>query len=261
MERGDPQLVAAPVFTIGSIALAFQLVDYVGQAAVGAPLAIILGCTGIFLLASTLWAAYAGQSFVACFAGTFGGFWIGYGLLVLALIHGWFAIPPEDIQRTVATFAIAFAAFFLFLALASLRLPIIYFLIFILVVAALCFVAAAYLHDDPVDDGPAQGRRLHRLRVRGPRHVAVVDRDEPVPGRPRLPAPGPDGHQAAAGAARVGARSHPPGPAAAGPGWSAASASGTRAGSARTGGGGPPRRAGSRSPCPASPSRPRRRPR
>ena len=65
MERGDPQLVAAPVFTIGSIALAFQLVDYVGQAAVGAPLAIILGCTGIFLLASTLWAAYAGQSFVA----------------------------------------------------------------------------------------------------------------------------------------------------------------------------------------------------
>ena len=45
MERGDPQLVAAPVFTIGSIALAFQLVDYVGQAAVGAPLAIILGCT------------------------------------------------------------------------------------------------------------------------------------------------------------------------------------------------------------------------
>ena len=150
MERGDPQLVAAPVFTIGSIALAFQLVDYVGQAAVGAPLAIILGCTGIFLLVSTLWAAYAGQSFVACFAGTFGGFWIGYGLLVLALIHGWFAIPPEDIQRTVATFAIAFASFFLFLALASLRLPIIYFLIFILVVAALCFVAAAYLMT-PID--------------------------------------------------------------------------------------------------------------
>ena len=35
----------------------------------------------------------------------------------------------------------------------------------------------------------------------------------------------------------------------------------TRAGSARTGGGGPPRRAGCRSPCPASPSRRRRRPR
>ena len=82
---------------------------------------------------------------MACFAGTFGGFWIGYGLLVLALIHGWFAVPLEDIQRTVATFAIAFASFFLFLTLAGLRLPIIYSLIFRLVVAALCFVAAAYL--------------------------------------------------------------------------------------------------------------------
>ena len=115
-------MVAAPVLTIGSIALAFQLVDYVGQAAVGAPLAIILGCTGIFLVVSTIWAAAAGQSFVAAFAGTFGGFWIGYGLLVLALIHGWFAIPPEDIQRTVAVFAIAFASFFFFLTLAALRL-------------------------------------------------------------------------------------------------------------------------------------------
>ncbi len=150
MDRGDPQLVAAPVFTIGSIALAFQLVNYVGQAAVGAPLAIILACTGLFLVVATIWAAAAGQSFVACFAGTFGGFWLGYGVLVLALIHGWFAIPPGDIQRTVAVFAIAFASFFFFLTLASLRLPIVYTIIFGLVVVALCFVAAAYLMT-PVD--------------------------------------------------------------------------------------------------------------
>ena len=150
MERGDPQLVAAPVFTIGSIALAFNLVDYIPQTTSGAPLAIILGATGLFLALSTIWAAAAGQSFVAAFAGTFGGFWIGYGILVLALIHGWFAIPPEDIQRTIAVFAIAFASFFLFLTLASLRLPAIYPAIFGLVVAALCFVAAAYLMT-PID--------------------------------------------------------------------------------------------------------------
>jgi succinate-acetate transporter protein len=152
MERGDPQLVAAPVFTIGSIALAFNLVDYVPQTTAGAPLAIILGATGLFLALSTVWAAAAGQSFVAAFAGTFGGFWIGYGILVLALIHGWFAIPPEDIQRTIAVFAIAFASFFLFLTLASLRLPAIYPAIFGLVVAALCFVAAAYLFTPPDTD-------------------------------------------------------------------------------------------------------------
>src|SRR5262245_23943582 len=145
MERGDPQLVAAPVFTIGSTALGFQLVDYINQLAVGAPLAIIIGCTGLFLLVSTLWAAYAGQSFVACFAGTFGGFWIGYALLVLALIHGFFGLLPEQIGKTIAVFAISFAAFFFFLTLASLRLPIIYPAIFGLVVAALCLVASAYL--------------------------------------------------------------------------------------------------------------------
>lgn len=145
MDRGDPQLVAAPVFTIGSIALAFQLVEFVSPAALGAPLAIVLMCTGIFLLVATAWAASAGQSFVACFAGTFGGFWLAYGVLVLALLHNWFAIPPDDVNRTVAVFAMSFAAFFLFLTLASIRLPIIYTLIFGLVVITLVCVAAAYL--------------------------------------------------------------------------------------------------------------------
>jgi succinate-acetate transporter protein len=150
MDRGDPQLVAAPVFTIGSIALAFQLVEFVSPAALGAPLAIVLMCTGLFLLLATAWAASAGQSFVACFAGTFGGFWLAYGVLVLALLHGWFAIPPGDVGRTVAVFAMSFAAFFLFLTLASIRLPIIYTLIFGLVVITLVFVAWAYLKT-PVD--------------------------------------------------------------------------------------------------------------
>ena len=150
MQQGDPQLVAAPVFTIGSIALAFQLTQYVSPVALGTPLAIILGTTGLFLLVSTIWAAGVGQSFVACFAGTFGGFWISYGILVLALQHDWFKIPVGDVGRTVAIFAIAFAAFFFFLTLASLRLPVIYTAIFGLVVVALCFVAAAYLKT-PID--------------------------------------------------------------------------------------------------------------
>jgi succinate-acetate transporter protein len=149
MNQGDPQLVAAPVFTIGSIALAFQLVRYVGPAALGSPLAIVLACTGLFLLVSTIWAAGVGQSFVAAFAGTFGGFWLSYGILVLGLEHDWFKIPLVDVQRTVAIFAIAFASFFLFLTLASLRLPAIYPAIFGLVVAALCLVATAYLMTPP----------------------------------------------------------------------------------------------------------------
>ncbi len=104
----------------------------------GSPIAILLGCTGLFLLLSTWWAASAGQSFVACFAGTFGGFWIGYSILVLGLLHSWFIIPPAAIANTVVNFWCTFAIFFVFLTLASLRLPIIYTLIFALVVLALC---------------------------------------------------------------------------------------------------------------------------
>lgn len=145
MKPGDPQTVAAPIFVVGSIALALQLVEYVSPAAIGAPVAIILAGTGLFLLVCTIWAAALGQSFVACFCGTFGGFWLSYGVFVLGVLHDWFRIPPEDLQRTVATFAIAWAAFFLFITLASIRLPIIYTAIFGLVVVALCLVAAAYL--------------------------------------------------------------------------------------------------------------------
>jgi len=141
---GDPQTVAAPVFVIGSIALGIQLTQAISPIGLGSPIAILLGCTGLFLLLSTWWAASAGQSFVACFAGTFGGFWIGYSILVLGVLHSWFIIPPAAIANTVVLFSCTFAIFFVFLTLASLRLPIIYTLIFALVVLALCLVAAAY---------------------------------------------------------------------------------------------------------------------
>jgi uncharacterized protein len=141
---GDPQVVAAPVFVIGSIALGIQLTQAIDPVGLGSPIAILLGTTGLFLLVSTWWAASAGQSFVACFAGTFGGFWIGYSVLVLGVLHGWFLIPPGAIANTVVMFSVTFAIFFVFLTLASLRLPIIYPLIFGLVVLALCLVAAAY---------------------------------------------------------------------------------------------------------------------
>jgi hypothetical protein len=143
---GDPQVVAAPVFVIGSIALGIQLTQVLGSnsLALGSPIAILLGCTGLFLLLSTWWAASAGQSFVACFAGTFGAFWIGYSILVLGVLHNWYLIPAGDVANTVVMFSVTFAAFFVFITLASFRLPIIYTLIFGLVVLALCLVAAAY---------------------------------------------------------------------------------------------------------------------
>jgi uncharacterized protein len=152
MAQGDPQVVGVPVFVIGAICLGLQLVDWVPQASLGSPLAVILACTGLFLLLSTAWAAALGQSFVAAVFGTFGGFWVAYGFFVLGVLNNWYAIPPEAVQRSVAAFAIAFAAFFFILTIAGLRLPVIYPLIFGLVVLALCLVAAAYLMTPPDAD-------------------------------------------------------------------------------------------------------------
>jgi uncharacterized protein len=157
--QGDPQVVAAPVFVVASICLGFQLTTYSGTA-FGAPLAAILMGAGVFLLLSTIWAAAVGQSFVAAFAGTFGGFWLSYGVFVLALIHGWFganlhlgdpAASLHDITHAVAGFTIAWAAFFTILTLTSMRLPAIYPAIFGLVVVALCLVATAVLFNFNVD--------------------------------------------------------------------------------------------------------------
>jgi succinate-acetate transporter protein len=152
MAQGDPQVVGVPVFVIGSICLALQLVDWVPQASLGSPLAIILACTGLYLLVSTVWAAALGQSFVAAVFGTFGAFWAAYGFFVLGVLHNWYAIPPEGIQRSVGAFAIAFSAFFFIITIAGLRLPVIYPLIFALVTLALCLVAAAYLMTPPSTD-------------------------------------------------------------------------------------------------------------
>ena len=152
MERhGDPQLVAIPIFVVGSIALGFQLIEFVSTAALGSPLPIILMATGLFLVLSTLWAAAAGQSFVASVAGLFGGFWLSYGTLVLGLQHDWFRIPAGDVADTVAMFAISWAVIFFLLMIASARLPVIYTAIIGLVVVALVLVAVAYLQS-PVSE-------------------------------------------------------------------------------------------------------------
>jgi hypothetical protein len=54
---GDPQMIGVPVFVTGSIALGFQLTGYVGSGAdfLGAPIAITLGLTGLFLLVAAIW--------------------------------------------------------------------------------------------------------------------------------------------------------------------------------------------------------------
>jgi succinate-acetate transporter protein len=126
-----------PSFVVGAVALSLATVGYVPPAAVGAALPIILGATGLGLLITTVWCAYLGQSFVACVFGVFTGFWFSYAALVLGLQHNWFQIPAADVTRSVALFLISWAVVMFFLAVGSVRLPVIYTILLGLVVIAL----------------------------------------------------------------------------------------------------------------------------
>lgn len=161
MRDGDPQVVAAPIFVVGSIALGLQLlgVGVDNLASPGTPVPIIIFATGIMLTLCTAWAAALGQTFVACFCGTFGGFWLSYGFFVFGLQQNWWfasdgtgIIPVAELADSIVIFVFAWAAFFLFITIASFRLPFIYTAIFGLVVVALVLVGISYLAD-PVNDG------------------------------------------------------------------------------------------------------------
>jgi succinate-acetate transporter protein len=134
---GDPAILGLPIFAAGSLALGLALVGYVPAAAVGSVLPIVLAGTGLGLFVATLWAASLGQTVVAGIFGLFTGFWLSYAALLLGLNHNWFAIPPENVERSVALFLIAWAVVMLALTLGTLRLPLAFTLVLGLVVVAL----------------------------------------------------------------------------------------------------------------------------
>jgi len=152
---GDPQVFGWLVFVVGSTCLGLELVGYVNQGALGAPLAIIFGATAFGLLVSTVWAAYVGQTFVAGAFGVFCGFWISYTALVLGLTHGWFgiaALAKTDagvVGDTVKAFLLAWAITMALLTLATLRLPLAYTIDVALVDAALWILFIANSGSDP----------------------------------------------------------------------------------------------------------------
>ncbi|MBB1157425.1 MULTISPECIES: GPR1/FUN34/YaaH family transporter [Amycolatopsis] len=140
---GDPALIGVPTFLVGSIALGLALVGFVPAAAVGAPLAIILVATGIGQLVSAVWAAALGQSAVACIFGVFAGFWLSYAVLVFGLLHNWFAVPAAEAVPTQELFLISWLVTIVLLTLVTLRLPLAFTALFVLVDVALALVLTA----------------------------------------------------------------------------------------------------------------------
>jgi succinate-acetate transporter protein len=137
---GDPMAVGLPCFIAGSVALGLALVGVVPAAAIGAALPIILTATSIGLFLATIWSASLGQSAVASVFGIFAGFWLSYAVLVIGLDHNWFGIAPASVQATQELFLVAWLVVMVMLTLATLRLPLAYTAVFVLVDLALLLV-------------------------------------------------------------------------------------------------------------------------
>jgi succinate-acetate transporter protein len=141
----NPALVGVPTFMVGSIALALNLTNYVPQGIVGAPIAIIAVATGLGQLLATIFALKAGESAVASVFGIFTGFWLSYAALVLGLLHNWYGLGTGA-GDTVKTFLLSWLILIVILTLVSLRLPLAFTILFVLVDLALLFVYLGYIN-------------------------------------------------------------------------------------------------------------------
>lgn len=137
---GDPAMLGLPTFIVGSIALGLTLTGYVPAAAQAGALPIILAMTGLGQFTATVWAARLGQSAVASIFGIFTGFWLSYALLLLGLGHNWYGIPAADVQDTVSAFLLSWVIGVALLTIVTLRLPLAFTVLFVLVDLALILV-------------------------------------------------------------------------------------------------------------------------
>jgi hypothetical protein len=143
---GNPAAVGVPVFVAGSVALALVLIGYVPPSAVGASIPIIGAATGLGLVIATIWSAAVGQTAVASIFGIFAGFWLSYAALVLGLTHNWFAITTTAAVHTQGLFLITWLVILVMLTISTLRLPLAFTVLFVLIDAALALVLAATIN-------------------------------------------------------------------------------------------------------------------
>ncbi len=141
----NPGLLALPCFVVGGIGLALYLLGYLPAAGLGTLVPIVLFAPGLGLLVAAMWAARDGQSAVAGIFGTFAAFWISYGFLVFGLVSGVLGVDAASAGPAQATFLIAWLVAFIALTVSTVRLPLAFTVLFVLVDIAVALVLLAVL--------------------------------------------------------------------------------------------------------------------
>ena len=140
----NPALVGVPTFVVGSVCLGLYLVGFTGASSTVAIalVPILILANGLGLLLATVWAIRLGQGPVASIFGIFAGFWLSFPLLVLGLAHGWFGDATEAAVATNAqvAFLLTWLIGVIVLTVATLRLPSVFTVLFVLIDIALLLV-------------------------------------------------------------------------------------------------------------------------
>lgn len=135
----NPALLGLPTFIVGSIALGLYLVGYQPAGALGAFMSIVILATGLGQLVTSLWAMRVGQGAVASIFGIFAGFWLTLGTMLYGLGHTWFGSTTTQ-PATMSVFTLSWLILLVVLTLATLRLPMVFTVLFALIDLAVLLV-------------------------------------------------------------------------------------------------------------------------
>jgi hypothetical protein len=148
---GNPALLGLMTFLPSGITLGLWLVGYLDTAALpGGMIPLVTFSAGLFQLISAVWAARLAANTVAAIFGLFSAFWLSFGFLLMALNNGWIknastggAVTAAQVGNIQAAYLLSFLIVFVLLTVSTLRLPLVFTLGFVFVVAtfALAFLA------------------------------------------------------------------------------------------------------------------------
>ncbi|MGH3279795.1 MAG: GPR1/FUN34/YaaH family transporter [Trebonia sp.] len=140
----DPLMLGLPAFCAGWTCVGLALVGVIPTAALGGVIPILLLGTALFQFLSAVWAFLLGQSLVAEIFGVFSGIAFSMSMLLLGLFHNWFAVPAANVAHVEALFTITWGIVCVFLTWIMFKLPAVYGVLMIFVLAALGLLSAGF---------------------------------------------------------------------------------------------------------------------
>jgi len=137
----NPALLGLICFLPAGITLGLWFVGYLDTTALpGGMIPALTFSAGLFMMIAAIFALRVGDSVSAAIFGVFSAFWTSFGVLLMALNNGWIvdagtgeALSAAQIGSIQSTYLLSFSLVFILLTLATLRLPLMFTVGFVLV--------------------------------------------------------------------------------------------------------------------------------